>query len=135
MAMRGQPYSALVLDHYACPRNLGRLPDANGRGVAGDLLIGATRIEIAVRVDAGLVAAARFRAIGCSAAIAASSLATTLIVGRAAEEAAALTPAALVAALGGLPPERLYASALVIEAIGSALADWRAGVAGIEGAE
>lgn len=130
MAIREQPYSAQVLDHFARPRNLGRLPDANGRGVAGDLLTGATRIEIAVRVEAGTVAAARFRAIGCSAAIAASSLATTLIVGRTAAEAAALTPAALVAALGGLPPERLYAPALVVEAIGSALADWRAGAGG-----
>jgi nitrogen fixation NifU-like protein len=131
MTTREQPYGAVVLDHFAAPRNLGRLPDANGRGVAGDLVTGATRIEIALRIEEGVVRDARFRAIGCSATIAAASLATTLLIGRPTAEAAALTAAALVVALDGLPPERLYAPALVIEALAAALAAWRSGEEGI----
>ena len=131
MTTREQPYGAVVLDHFAAPRNLGRLPDANGRGVAGDLVTGATRIEIALRIEEGVVRDARFRAIGCSATIAAASLATTLLIGRPTAEAAALTAAALVVALEGLPPERLYAPALVIEALAAALAAWRSGEEGI----
>ncbi len=135
MTTREQPYSAIVLDHFAAPRNLGRLPEANGHGVAGDLVTGATRIEMALRIDGGVVRDARFRAIGCSATIAAASLATTLLIGRSADEAAALTAAALVAALDGLPPERLYAPALVIEATAAALAAWRSGEEGLAGKE
>ena len=127
MTIREQPYSAIVLDHFAAPRNLGRLPEANGRGVAGDLVTGATRIEIALRIEGGVVRDARFRAIGCSATIAAASLATTLLIARPTAEAAALTAEALVAALGGLPPERLYAPELVIAALTAALAAWRSG--------
>ncbi len=130
MTTREQPYGAVVLDHFAAPRNLGRLPDANGRGVAGDLVTGATRIEIALRIEEGVVRDARFRAIGCSATIAAASLATTLLIGRSADEAAALDAEAIVRALDGLPPERLYAPALVIEAIAAALAAWRSGEEG-----
>jgi len=130
MTTRVQPYSAVVLDHFAAPRNLGRLPDANGHGVAGDLVTGATRIEIALRIEGGVVRDARFRAIGCSATIAAASLATTLLIGRSADEAAALDAEAIVRALDGLPPERLYAPALVIEAIAAALAAWRSGEEG-----
>ncbi len=131
MTTREQPYGAVVLDHFAAPRNLGRLPDANGRGVAGDLVTGATRIEIALRIEEGVVRDARFRAIGCSATIAAASLATTLLIGRPTAEAATLTAATLVVALDGLPPERLYAPALVIEALAAALAAWRSGEEGI----
>ncbi len=126
-------YSAAVLDHYARPRNLGRLPEANGRGVAGDLRGGDTQVEIAIRVEAGRIAAARHRTFGCSATIAAASVATELIAGRAPAEAAALTAEAITAALGGLPPERRYAPALAADAVRRAVADYRTRSAGEEG--
>ncbi len=119
-----EPYSPLVLDHFARPRNLGRLPDANGRGVAGDLREGDVRIEIAIRVDGGRIAVARHRTFGCSAAIAASSMATTLIEGRPIAEAGALRAEQIAAALGGLPPERRYAPALAADAVRRAVADY-----------
>jgi nitrogen fixation NifU-like protein len=114
------------LDHFAHPRNLGRLPDANGRGVVGDLRDGPTQIAIAIRVEDGRIAAARFRTFGCSAAIAASSMATTLIAGQALAEAAALTAEQITTALGGLPPERAYAPAMAAAAVQGAIADWAA---------
>jgi len=120
-----EPYSAVVLDRFARPRNLGRLPNANGRGVAGDLRAGNVRIEIAIRVEGGLVAAARFRTFGCSAAIAASSMATELIEGRPLDEARSLAPATITAALGGLPAERLYAPDMAASAVHAAVDDYR----------
>ncbi len=118
------PHSPQVLDHFARPRNLGRLPDANGRGVAGDLREGDVRIEIAIRVEGGRIAAARHRTFGCSAAIAASSVATILIEGRPVDEAGALRADQITAALGGLPPERLYAPAMAADAVQRAIADY-----------
>ena len=117
-------YAPTVLDHFARPRGLGRLPEANGRGVAGDLRDGDVRIEIAIRVERGLVAAARFRTFGCSAAIAASSMATTLIEGRTVEEARALSAETITDALGGLPADRLYAPAMAASAVRAAAADY-----------
>lgn len=131
--MTDGPYSAQVLDHFARPRNLGRLPDANGRAVVGDLRDGPTQIAIAVRVEAGRVAAARFRTFGCSAAIAASSVATVLISGLTTDEAAALTAETIATALGGLPPERAYASAMAAAAVRGAIADWAGHERGEEG--
>ncbi len=125
------PYSAQVIDHFAAPRNLGRLPDANGRGVVGDLQTDDVRIEIAIRVEGGRIAAARFRTFGCSAAIAASSIATTLIADRTVQAAADITPAQIAAALGGLPPERLYAPEMAAMAVHRAVADWERHVEGV----
>jgi nitrogen fixation NifU-like protein len=119
-----EPYSQQVIDHFAAPRNLGRLHDANGHGVSGDLRTGDVQIAIAIRVEGERVVAARFRTFGCSVAIAASSVATTLIVERPVGEVAALTPAQITAALGGLPPERLYAPEMAAEAVHRAIADW-----------
>ncbi|HET8628194.1 MAG TPA: iron-sulfur cluster assembly scaffold protein [Thermomicrobiales bacterium] len=128
-------YSAQVLDHFARPRNLGRLPEADGRGAAGDRAAGTVWIEIAIRVAGGDVADARFRALGCSAAIASASMATTLIAGRPVGVAGALTADEITAALGGLPAERLYAPALAAEAVRAAVADYaRRGAADGEGA-
>ena len=116
-------YTAAVQDHFARPRGLGRLPDASGRGVVGEFDEGAVRIEIAIRVDGGIVAAARFRTFGCSAAIAASSVATTLIEGRPLDAARALEAQAITEALGGLPEDRLYAPAMAASAVRAAVAD------------
>ena len=124
--MADGPYSAQVLDHFAHPRNLGRLPEANGHGVVGDLRDSPTQIAIAIRVEDGRIAAARFRTFGCSAAIAASSMATTLITGQSTAEAAALTAERITAALGGLPPERVYAPTMAAAAVRGAIADWAA---------
>ena len=120
-------YAQAVLDHFARPRGLGRLADANGRGAAGELRDGDVRIEIAIRVEGGQVAAARFRTFGCSAAIAASSVATVLIEGEPVEVARSLTPEAITAALGGLPDDRLYAPAMAARAVRAAVADYERG--------
>ena len=127
--MAQEPYSAQVLDHFARPRNLGRLPEANGRGTVGDLRDGPVQITIAILVEPDhggeeRIVAARFRAFGCSAAIASASMATVLLEGQTVREATALTPETIAAALGGLPEERRYAPELTAEAAHKALADW-----------
>ena len=125
-----EPYSPQVLDHFARPRNLGRLPEANGRGTVGDVREGPVQITIAILVERDQtgddrITAARFRAFGCSAAIASASMATVLLEGQTVREASTLNPETITAALGGLPEERRYAPELAAEAAHQALADWR----------
>ncbi len=75
-------------------------------------------VQIFLSVDAGRVVCARFRTFGCSACIAASSIATELLIGR----TSAPSATELDAALGGLPADKRYCADLVAEAAKRALA-------------
>ncbi len=110
-------YSATTVDHFQHPRNVGRLADADAVGRVDDTETD-TMVEIYVNLDAGVVARAQFRTFGCSACIAASSICTQLLVGRAAPP----TAAELDSALGGLPEDKRYCADLVAEAARRALA-------------
>ena len=106
--------------HFLAPRNTGEVesPDGRGRGTnpaCGDVL------ELTLRVADGRVIEARFRARACSAVIATASLVTEALRGLTLEEAAALDPARLVEAAGGLPPGRTHAPAILARAIAEAL--------------
>jgi NifU-like protein involved in Fe-S cluster formation len=72
-----------------------------------------------VKLESARVARATFRTFGCSACIAASSIATELLVGRGPD--AAPTAAELETALGGLPSDKRYCVDLVAEAARRAL--------------
>ena len=74
-----------------------------------------TMISLYLKIDAGRIARATFRTFGCSACIAASSMATELLTGRTLSKAA-LTAEELDHALGGLPADKHYCADLVAEA-------------------
>jgi NifU-like protein involved in Fe-S cluster formation len=75
------------------------------------------QIFVKFREVGGIVTRATFRTFGCSACIAASSIATELLIGR----DIAPTGADLDAALGGLPDDKRYCADLVAEAAHRAL--------------
>jgi len=79
-----------------------------------------TMVSLYVKLTDGSVTRATFRTFGCSACIAASSIATELLVGRSASTT--LTANELDAALGGLPSDKRYCVDLVAEAARLALA-------------
>jgi NifU-like protein involved in Fe-S cluster formation len=68
---------------------------------------------------------ARFKSFGCTAAIAAGSMITTMIRGRSVAEAALITNADVARALGGLPDSKLHCSVLAEQAIREALRLYR----------
>ena len=103
-------------DHYRNPRNVGELdePDAVAlvhNPACGDML------RLAATVEDGRIAAVRFKAYGCAAAIAASSVVTELIVGTSIDEAASVTDEDIVAVLGALPPMKVHAVVLAREGV------------------
>ena len=71
-----------------------------------------TMVQIFVMLVDGHVTRATFRTFGCSACIAASSIATELLIDR----DAAPTADELNRALDGLPPDKRYCADLVAEA-------------------
>ena len=126
-------YSDVVLDHYQNPRNVGEIKDSAAVAQVGDPATGDV-LRISLRIQAGRVVDARFKSFGCTAAIAAGSMATTLVTGRTVAEAERLTNLDVVAALGGLPDSKMICSVLAEQAIKEALRRFReqAGAAGGE---
>lgn len=114
-------YTPLTVEHFQHPRNVGRLTDADGIGHVDDVAR-ETTITIYLKLAGTQVERATFRTFGCSACVAASSMATELLIGRDLAEARRVTPVAIDAALGGLPADKRYCVELVAEAISRALA-------------
>ena len=111
-------FTATTVDHFQHPRNVGRLAGADAVGRVDDAETD-TMVEIYVKLDQRRrVERATFRTFGCSACIAASSIATELLVSR----ASALSATDIDAALGGLPEDKRYCAGLVAEAGSRALA-------------
>src|SRR5207248_6400450 len=115
----GSRYSATTTEHFQHPRNVGRMEAADAVGRVDDAETD-TMVQLFVKLEAGRVARATFRTFGCSACIAASSIATELLVGR--THSAQLTATELDRALGGLPEDKRYCLDLVVEASRLALA-------------
>jgi NifU-like protein involved in Fe-S cluster formation len=111
-------YSATTVDHFQHPRNIGRLADADAVGRVDDAETD-TMVQIYIKLEAGRVVRATFRTFGCSACIAASSIATELLVGRSRESSPSANE--LDTALGGLPADKRYCADLVAAAAQRAL--------------
>src|SRR5437868_9139620 len=113
-------YSEKLLDYFQNPRCVGEISDATGvaqvsNPVCGDVM------KLWVRVKDGKIADARFKAQGCSAAIATSSYATEMIIGLDIANARNITKDEIANALGGLPSSKIHCSVLACDAIKEAL--------------
>jgi len=116
-------YNATVMDHFMNPRNMGDLKDADGVGEVGAAACGDI-MKISLKVKDGKICDARFKTFGCGSAIASSSMATELILGRTIQEAMDFSNEEVVSALGGLPPVKIHCSVLAEEALKAALEDY-----------
>jgi len=116
-------YSAKVMDHFANPRNVGELPDANGIGEVGNQKCGDI-MKIYLKIEDDIIKDVKFMTFGCGAAIATSSMATEMIKGKPLSEALKLTNSAVMEALDGLPPVKVHCSVLAEQAIKTAIADY-----------
>ncbi len=113
-------YSAQVLDHFQNPRNAGDIADADAMAetenpACGDVL------RLSLKVSAGRVTAARFKAKGCVAAIACGSALTDLVVGKTLIEARKLRRDDVIAVVGSLPQASTHAAQLALDALAGAL--------------
>jgi nitrogen fixation NifU-like protein len=112
----GGMHGAAVLDHFQNPRNCGDLPDATATVEVTNPVCG-DELKLAVRVEDGLIVAARFRARGCQAAMACSSLLTEMIAGKSVAALRDITAEQIADALGGLPPATRHGSQLAEDAL------------------
>ncbi len=116
-------YSEKVIDHFNNPRNVGEIADANAVGQVGNPKCGDI-MKIYMKIEDEVITDVKFKTFGCGAAIATSSMATELVMGKPIADALKLTNAAVAEALGGLPAQKLHCSVLAEEAIKAALSDY-----------
>ena len=116
-------YSEKVMDHFANPRNVGEIEDADGIGEVGNAKCGDI-MKMYIKVENGILTDVKFKTFGCGAAVATSSIATEMIKGKSIDEALKLTNKAVVEALEGLPPQKLHCSVLAEQAMKSAISDY-----------
>lgn len=116
-------YSEKVMDHFTNPRNVGEIEDASGVGTVGNAKCGDI-MRMYLDIEDNIVKDAKFKTFGCGAAVATSSMATELVIGKTVEEALKVTNKAVMNALDGLPPVKVHCSLLAEEAIHAALWDY-----------
>ena len=113
------------MDHFTNPRNVGEIENASGVGTVGNAKCGdIMRIYLDIDEDTKVIKDCKFKTFGCGAAVATSSMATELVMGKTIYEALEVTNKAVMEALDGLPPVKVHCSLLAEEAIHAALWDY-----------
>jgi len=116
-------YNDKVMEHFMHPHNAGDLenPDAvgnHGSPVCGDMM------QIAIKVKDNVITDAKFKTFGCGSAIASSSVATDMIIGKTLDEALSYTNQTFIDELGGLPGPKVHCSVLAESAVKNAIWDY-----------
>jgi nitrogen fixation NifU-like protein len=125
-------YSKKVLDHIRRPRNVGEIKNPDGVATVGNRVCGdVMRLYIKVKSkkqkgkSREYIDEIKFQTLGCGAALATSSMITTMVKGKPLEEAEKISEKAIAEALGGLPPVKFHCSVLAAEALKKAIENYR----------
>ena len=128
-------YSEKVIDHYENPRNVGSFDKDDpsvGTGLVGAPACGdVMKLQLKI-TDDGIIQDAKFKTFGCGSAIASSSLATEWVKGMSIDQAMEIKNTQIVEELN-LPPVKIHCSVLAEDAIKSAIADYKAKRAKVNG--
>jgi nitrogen fixation NifU-like protein len=117
-------YSDIVQEHFEHPRNVGVIDNADAEAFVSNPACGDT-MHLYLRIHDNRIVEAKFKTMGCPAAIAASSMTTEMLIGRTVEESLQLTRQEVSQALGGLTPQKVHCSVLTEDAIKAAIASFR----------
>ena len=120
----GNGYNDKVMDHFENPRNVGVIEEADGEGYETNPICGDT-MRLYIKVQSDVIVDAKFKTLGCAAAIATSSAGSELIKDKTVDEALSYTREDFAAAVGGLPPVKMHCSVLVADALKKAVSDYR----------
>ncbi|MGL5055084.1 MAG: Fe-S cluster assembly scaffold protein NifU [Fusobacteriaceae bacterium] len=118
-------YTEKVMQNFMEPKNVGVMENPDGYGKVGNASCGDI-MEIFLKIENNVIVDVKFRTFGCASAIASSSVATQIVMGKTIEEALKITNKAVVEELGGLPPVKMHCSVLAEEAIKLAIEDYLA---------
>lgn len=117
-------YTEQVMDHFMNPRNVGEIENASGVGTVGNAKCGDI-MKIYIKVEDDVIVDVKFKTFGCGAAIATSSRATEMVMGKTIDEALKVTNKMVADSLGGLPAVKMHCSVLAEEALHAAIQDYK----------
>ncbi|MDP2730945.1 MAG: Fe-S cluster assembly scaffold protein NifU [Dehalococcoidales bacterium] len=116
-------YSQKVMDHFMNPRNVGEIENADGVGEVGNPVCG-DMMTFYIKVKNNHLEDVKFKTFGCGAAIAVSSIASEMAMGKTLEEAMKITPQLVANELEGLPKQKLHCSNLGAQALNKAIENY-----------
>ena len=117
-------YTEKVMAHFMNPRNVGEIENASGVGTVGNAKCGDI-MKIFIKVEDNVIVDVKFKTFGCGAALATSSRATEMVMGKTIEEALQVTNKMVAESLGGLPAAKIHCSVLAEEALQAAIQDYK----------
>ncbi len=127
-------YSEKVMEHFMHPRNVGEIENPDGVGEVGNPVCG-DMMAFYIKVRDNRLEDVKFKTFGCGAAIAVSSIASEMAIGKTLEEAMKITPQLVAKQLEGLPTNKLHCSNLGAQALNKAIKDYLSKKRKAEGGE
>lgn len=121
-----------TIDYARNPRHQGELEDPTAIGEVSNPDCGDSTIIFLDIDDNDVIQDARFETFGCTAAVAASSILTEMIIGKTVDEAEKFTAQIVSEELGGLPERKMHCSMVGVDALYDALKNYRNGVVSSE---
>lgn len=117
-------YTETVIDHAQNPRNVGRIPNADGSaiitGPCGDTM------DIWLKVKDNTIKEITFWTDGCGTSIAAGSMVTEMAKGKSVVGASRIRQQDVLDALGGLPEDSVHCALLAANTLNAAIKDYLA---------
>lgn len=120
-------YSKEVLKHMKKPQNIGEIKNADGVATVGNPVCGDVMkfyIKVGKDKKEEYIKDIKFQTLGCGAAIASSSILTTIAKGKTLKEAKKINKQVLIKALGGLPIIKIHCSVLADEGLRKAILNY-----------
>lgn len=117
-------YSDEVLKRFRNPVNAGTIDNPSGIGTVGNRICGDI-MELFIKVVDNIIVDAKFKTLGCAAAISFSDVLCDVVKGKTVDDAMKITKDSLVEILGGVPAPKLHCSLLAVDALHKAIEDFR----------
>jgi nitrogen fixation NifU-like protein len=112
------------MDHFKNPRNIGIIDEPSVIIQVGDPDCGDTLL-LSLKIKKEKIVDVKYKIYGCGAAVATSSIASEMMMGKTLTEALKITDDSIAEALGGLPEEKHHCSNLAASALRGAINEYR----------